>query len=125
MENCICHSADFCVNFVWALTTLLSVVAICCCIYYSFKIYFDHKENESKRIIDNAKYEFDERFTYEKRLYSDQNQIKDEDLNRSIREKIAVAIIDKVKDSNVDLESAISKADDLKSKLLNQTFIEQ
>lgn len=117
MELCIFDNAYFCVNLAWAVSTFLSVSVICCCISCSLKRYFNHKENESKRISDRAKYEFDERTKYEKELNSKQCQTKNEDLNRAIRSKLADAIIGKVNDCDVNLDSAISKLDELKAKL--------
>lgn len=117
MENVIWSNAYFCVNLAWAVTTILSVAIICICIYYSLKIYFNHKEKESTRIAGRDNYEFDERFKYEKELNSNQCQTKNDDLSRAIRGKLADAIIGKVSDCDVNLDSAISKLDELKAKL--------
>lgn len=125
MENSVWHGAYFCVNFVWALATFLSVFVICCCICLSLWIYFRYKYKESKNISDREKDEFNKRFEYEKDLNKNQSTLKNEELQRTLQIKLADAIIEKVKNCDVDLDNAISKVDILKEKLFVKDISEQ
>lgn len=115
--NCSESSSDNCFCLICLAIVVVALIVIAFIGYLAYSKYLSTK---LKMAEDERKFkekEFDEKMEWEKHLEVNLTNRKKEDLDRAIRSKLADAIIGKVNDCDVNLDSAISKFDELKAKL--------
>lgn len=123
--NCSESSSDNCFCLICLAIVVVALIVIAFIGYLAYSKYLSTKLKMAENERELKKNEFEEKMKWEGILEGKLTDHKKEDLDRAIKCKLADAIIEKVKDSDVDLESAIAKVDELQSKLLEHSITEQ